>query len=321
MPHRLALIAALLSLVGGGDASAQSWPTRPVQVLVPQSAGSALDIVTRSVTEQLAARLAQPFVVENRTGAGNTIAMAAVARAEPDGYTVLANSSTHSLVPVTYSNLAFDPLRDLTPIIPLGNTPLVMLVSPSKGYHNVADFVAAARAAGGKMNYSSGGAGSITHLAMEAFRLAAGFGAVHIPFKGAPEAITEVLAGRADFYFSPLPPALRFLQDGTLRALAVSGSRRAAALPDVPTLAEAGYPEATYNFWIGLFLPSRTPAPIMARLYQETQDVLRLPSLQERFTRLGADPLPLDRDGFARLIQDELTLNTKVVKAAGIKAN
>src|SRR5882757_1941538 len=222
--------------------SAASWPTRDIHVLVPQSAGSALDIVTRSVMEQVAPRLGQSIVVENRTGAGNTIAMAAVARAEPDGYTVLANSSTHSLVPVTYTTLPFDTFRDLAPIIPLSNTPLVMVVSSSKGYKNVADFVVDAKAKRGAMNSASGGTGSLTHLAMEAFRLAAGFDAVHVPFKGAPEALTEVLAGRADFYFTPLPAALPFLQDGKLKPLAVSGSIRATGLPDVPTIKEAGYP-------------------------------------------------------------------------------
>jgi tripartite-type tricarboxylate transporter receptor subunit TctC len=317
---RLVLIAALIC--GAETAAlAQGWPTRPVHVLVPQSAGGALDIVTRAVAEQLTVRLGQPVVVENRTGAGNTIAMAAVARSDPDGYTVLANSATHSLAPVIYNNLPFDTLRDLAPIIPLGNTPLVMLVAPSKHYRDVAAFVEAARAGRGSMTYASGGAGSITHLAMEAFRLAAGFEAVHVPLKGAPEAITEVLAGRADIYFSPLPAALPFLQDGRLQALAVSSSNRTAMFPDVPTIAEAGYPAATYNFWVGLFLPSRTPAAIMDRLYQETLAALHLPLLQERLARIGADPMPLDRDGFARLIENELALNSKVAKAAGLTTN
>jgi tripartite-type tricarboxylate transporter receptor subunit TctC len=314
----LTILASNLALA---QSASQSWPTRDVHVLVPQSAGSALDIVTRAVMEQVSPRLGQSIVVENRTGAGNTIAMAAVARAEPDGYTVLANSATHSLVPVTYATLPFDTFRDLTPIIPLSNTPLVMVVSSSKGYKNVADFVADAKAKRGAMNYSSGGVGSITHLAMEAFRLAAGFEAVHVPFKGAPEALTEVLAGRADFYFSPLPAALPFLQDGKLQALAVSGSIRAIALPDVPTVKEAGYPEATYNFWVGLFLPSKTPALIMGRLYRETEAALQTSVVRERFVRVGADPLPLDRVGFAKLIHDEFVLNTKVAKAAGVKAN
>jgi tripartite-type tricarboxylate transporter receptor subunit TctC len=273
------------------------------------------------VAEELSTRLEQPIIVENRTGAGNTIAMATVARAEPNGYTILANSATHSLVPVTFSNLPFDTFQDLTPVIPLGNTPLAMVVSPSRGYHSLADFVARAKEARGSMNYSSGGTGSITHLAMEAFRLAAGFEAVHIPFKGAPEALTEVLAGRAEFYFSPLPPALSMLNEGKLRALAVSSSQRAKALPDVLTISEAGYPEATYNFWIGLFLPSKVPSLIADRLYAETGAALQSASVQAKLSRLGADPLPLNRAAFAKLIQDEFLLNTKVVKAAGLKAN
>ena len=314
----MVLILAPLTLSG---AMAQNWPTRQITTIVPQSPGSALDIVTRAVMEQLASRLGQTIIVENRVGAGNTIAMATVARAEPDGYTILANSSTHSLVPVTYSSLPFDTFRDLTPIIPLSNTPLVMVVQSAKGYKNVAQFVADAKSKKGAMNYSSGGVGSITHLAMEAFRLAAGFEAVHVPFKGAPEALTEVLAGRADFYFSPLTATLPFLQDGKLQALAVSGSNRSPSLPDVPTVAESGYPEATYNFWVGLFLPSKTPAPIMDRLYKETAEVLKNPVLKERFVRIGADPLPLDRAGFTKMIQDEFALNTKVAKAAGVKGN
>ena len=322
---RFTVLVLALGCISSSAALSQSlshpWPTRPIQIVVPQSAGSALDIVTRIVAEELSTRLEQPIIVENRTGAGNTIAMATVARAEPNGYTILANSATHSLVPVTFSNLPFDTFQDLTPVIPLGNTPLAMVVSPSRGYHSLAEFVARAKQARGSMNYSSGGTGSITHLAMEAFRLAAGFEAVHIPFKGAPEALTEVLAGRAEFYFSPLPPALSMLNEGKLRALAVSSSQRAKALPDVLTISEAGYPEATYNFWIGLFLPSKIPSFIADRLYAETGAALQSASVQAKLSRLGADPLPLNRAAFAKLIQDEFLLNTKVAKAAGLKAN
>ena len=318
---RRLVVALMLAALTFGEASAQEWPNRLVRVVVPQSPGSALDIVTRLVMEQAAPLFGQSVIVENRTGAGNTIAMAAVAHAEPDGHTILANSSTHSLVPVTSKDLTFDTFRDLTPVIPLGNTPLVMVVLSSKGYKNVAEFVAEAKAKRGAMNYSSGGAGSITHLAMEAFRLAAKFEAVHVPFKGAPEALTEVLAGRADFYFSPLTAVLPFLKDGKLQALAVAGSNRASALPDVPTVSEAGYPEATYNFWVGLFVPSKTPQAAIDRLYRDTAKALQSQSLKDRFTALGIDALPLDRAGFAKLIQAEFELNTNVVKAVGIKLN
>jgi tripartite-type tricarboxylate transporter receptor subunit TctC len=302
-------------------AHAQDWPTRAIHAIVPQSPGSSLDIVPRTVFDQLAGQLGQPIVVENRVGAGNTIAMAAVARAEPDGYTILVNSATHTLVPVTYSSLPFDVLRDFAPIIPLGNTPLVFVVSSSKGYKSVADFVAIAKEKRGATNYASGGTGSITHFPVEAFRLAAGFDAVHIPHKGAPEALTEVLAERADFYFSPLPPALPFLRDGKLKALAVSGSQRATALPDVPTIREAGYPEAEYNFWIALFAPSKTPALILNKIHLETAKALKNPSLNDKLVKLGVDPMVLSAAAFRKLLEDEIALNAHVAKAAGIKVN
>ncbi len=199
-------------------AFAQSWPSKPIRVIVPLTAGSATDVMARLVVEQVSAQLGQPMMVENRPGAGNTIGMGAVAKADPDGYTILANSSTHTVTPATRSNLGFD-MADLAPIIPLGNMPVVMCFNPSKGYKKLSDFVAAAKANPGSVNYASAGAGNSSHLNGERFRLAAGFEAVHLPFKGAPEAMTEVIAGRADFYFSPLVNALPFLKDGQLQAL------------------------------------------------------------------------------------------------------
>src|SRR4029434_5286636 len=176
--------------------------------------------MARTVLEQVSAQLGQPIVVENRPGAGNTIGMAAVAKADPDGYTILVNSSTHTVSPATRSSLSFHPTEDLAGIIPLGNMPVVMVVNPSKGYKKLSDFVAVAKAKPGSINYASAGAGNSSHLNGERFRLAAGFQAVHLPFKGAPEALTEVVAGRADFYFAPLINALPLLKDGQLQALA-----------------------------------------------------------------------------------------------------
>jgi len=227
MLRRLLLVGSLATLVSSA-VLAQSWPSQPVRVLVPQSPGSALDIVTRAVMEQVAIGLGQPVIVENRTGAGNTIAMAAVARAEPDGYTILANSSTHSLVPVTYGALPFDTFRDLTPIIPLSNTPLVMVVASSKGYKNVAEFVAAAKAKRGAMNYSSGGVGSITHLAMEAFRLAAGFEAVHVPFKELRKRSPRSSRSARTFISRRSPPRCRSSRTASCR-LSPSADRTARA--------------------------------------------------------------------------------------------
>ena len=219
--------------------------------------------------------------------------MGAVAKAEPDGYTILANSSTHTVTPATRSNLGFD-MADLAPIIPLGNMPVVMCFNPSKGYKKLSDFVAVAKANPGSVNYASAGAGNSSHLNGERFLRAAGIQAVHLPFKGAPEALTEVIAGRADFYFSPLVNALPFLRDGQLQALGVSGSARASALPDVPTTVEAGYPNSEYNFWAGIFAPAKTPAEIRARLYAEIAKALQAPPVREKLKNLGADPMPLD---------------------------
>ena len=298
----------------------QAWPTKPIRLIVPLTPGSATDVMSRVVMDQVSAQIGQPVIVENRPGAGNTIGMAAVAKAEPDGYTVLANSSTHTVTPATRSNLGFE-MTDLAPIVPLGNMPVVMVFNPSKGYKKLSDFVAAAKAKPGSVNYASAGAGNSSHLNGERFRLAAGFEAVHLPFKGAPEAMTEVLAGRADFYFAPLVNALPLLKDGQLQALAVSGSARASTLPDVPTTVEAGYPNSEYNFWAGIFLPAKTPADVRARFYSEIAKALQTPAVREKLAGLGADPMALTSAEFDALVKREIETNTELVKAAGIKVN
>jgi tripartite-type tricarboxylate transporter receptor subunit TctC len=317
----LGVVALILVSLFAIAAPAQEWPAKPIRAVVPLTAGSATDLIGRTVADQVASQLGQPIVIENRPGAGNTIAMAAVARAEPDGYTILLNSSSHSIVPATFQNLPFDTLRDLTPVIPLGAIPTVLVVSPSRGYKNLQDFVAAAKAKGGAMNYSSAGAGNFSHFASEVLRLAAGFEAVHVPNKGPAEAATEVLAGRVDFFISPLTVALPLLKDGKLQALAVSGSQRASALPDVPTTVEAGYPNSEYNFWSGMFVPAKTPSAIRERLYRETQRALENPAVREKLAKLGVDPMPLSAEAFDRLVRNEVAINTKIAAAAGIRAN
>jgi tripartite-type tricarboxylate transporter receptor subunit TctC len=302
-------------------AAAQEWPAKPIRAIVPLTAGSATDMIGRTVLDQLSHQLGQPIVVENRPGAGNTIGMATAARSDPDGYTLLINSSSHTIVPATYGNLPFDTLRDFTPVIPLGNMPTVLVVSPSKGYKSVTDFVAAAKAKPGLMNYSTAGAGNFSHFASEVFRLAAGFQAVHVPSKGAPEALTEVLADRVDFFFSPLIVALPFLKDGRLQALAVSGSQRAAALPAVPTTVEAGFPNSEYNFWVGMFAPSKTPSPILDKLYRETLNALQHPAVREKLAKLGVDPMILSAPAFQQLVRGEVAINRKIAAGAGVKAN
>jgi tripartite-type tricarboxylate transporter receptor subunit TctC len=274
----------------------------------------------RIVADQLSTQIGQPVIIENRPGAGNTIGMSAVAKAAPDGYTLLVNSSTHTVTPATRTNLGFE-MSDLAAVVPLGNMPVVMAFNPSKGYRTLADFVAYAKANPGKINYASAGAGNSSHLNGERFRLAAGIEAVHIPFKGAPEALAEVIAGRCDFYFAPLVNALPLLKDRQVVALAVSGSARATALPDVPTTVQAGIPNSEYNFWAGMFAQAKTPAPIRERLYAEMAKALATPVVRDRLKNLGADPMPLTSAEFEALVKQEIETNTQIVKAVGIQVN
>jgi tripartite-type tricarboxylate transporter receptor subunit TctC len=315
----LALVAVIAALCA--PAAAQGWPSKPIRVIVPLSPGSATDTLSRIVMDQVAMQLGQPITIENRTGAGNTIGMSAAAKADPDGYTILINSSSHTVAPATHGNLTFDVVNDLTAVIPLANMPVVMVVQPSKGYKTIADFVAAAKAKPGGFNYTSAGVGNSSHLNAERLRISAGFEAVHLPMKGSPEAMTEVLAGRSDFYFSPLVAALPFLKENQLQALAVSGQQRASFLPDIPTTEESGYKNSYYNFWIGMFVPAKTPPDIIARLYQETKKALDNPAVRARLVRLGADPMPLTSQQFDELVRNEVATNTVLVKAAGIKVN
>ena len=328
MKRLLPVMAAVLVAFASGvaneanaQAQTQAWPIKPVKIVVPLTPGSATDVMARIVFDQLSQQLGQPFVIENRPGAGNTIGMNAVAKAEPDGYTILANSSSHTVSPAVRETMPLDTTGELSAVIPLGNMPVVILFNPKKGYKNLSDFVAWAKANPGKANYSSAGAGNSSHLNGELFRLAAGFDAVHLPFKGAPEAMTEVIAGRSDFYFSPLVNALPLLKDGQLQALAVTNSARASALPDLPTVAEAGYPNSEYNFWAGIFLPSKTPAPIKEKIYQEIAKALKAPTVAEKLKNLGADPMPLNSAQFEAQVRKEIETNTKVAKAANIKVN
>jgi tripartite-type tricarboxylate transporter receptor subunit TctC len=318
---RRALLASAMILCSAAGAWAQAWPVKPIRAIVPLTAGAATDTMARVVLEQVSAQIGQPIVVENRPGAGNTIGMAAVAKADPDGYTILVNSSTHTVSPATRSQLTFDPTGDLKAVIPLGNMPVVMVVHPAKGYKKLSDFVAAAKAKPGSINYASAGAGNSSHLNGERFRLAAGFEATHVPQRGAPEALTEVVAGRLDFYFSPLLNALPFLKDGQLQALAVSGSQRASALPDVPTTVEAGYPNSEYNFWAGVFVPAKVSPEMRTGLHEVVAKALAHPATRERLKNLGADPMPMTPDEFDAHVRKEIELNRELVKAAGIKVN
>jgi tripartite-type tricarboxylate transporter receptor subunit TctC len=303
------------------DAAAQAWPSKPLRVIVAFTPGSATDIVARAVGAQLSTQLGQPVVVENRPGAGGTVGAAVVAKADPDGYTLLVNSSSHTVTPSTYKTLPYDTAADLAGITPLANLPNVLVAAPTKGFGSLRDLVAAAKAKPGSMSYASGGAGRAAQLNAERFRLSAGFEAVHVPFKGAPEALIDIATGRVDFYFCPYPPARPLLEEGKLVALAVSGSTRTAALPNIPTTLESGFPNSDYNFWVGLFATGKTPRDIVGRLHQETVKALNAPDIQERLKRLGADAMIMTPERFDAYIRDEIAMNAALVKAAGIEPN
>jgi tripartite-type tricarboxylate transporter receptor subunit TctC len=296
-----------------------AWPTKPVHFIVPFTPGSGTDIIARTVSERLSTQLGQTIVIENRPGAGGTIGGALVAKAEPDGHTLFVHSSSYTVTPSTYRDLPYDTLRDLTGVTPLGLLPNVLVIAPSKGIRSVKELVAAAKAKPGSMNSASVGVGSATHLNAERFRLGAGIDTVNVPFKGSPEALTEIITGRVDYYFCPVVSVLPLLKDGKLLALAVGSTRRSSALPELPTTLEAGVPNSDYNFWVGMFAPAKTPREVVDRLYREVVKTLQSPDVREKMARLGAEPMDYPPEQFNAYIRAEIAANAALVKAAGIK--
>jgi tripartite-type tricarboxylate transporter receptor subunit TctC len=316
------LLLGLVALIGiQGAAVAQNWPAKqPVRVIVTNTPGSALDITARVVFEQVSRQIGQTVVVENRPGAANTIGIAAVAKAEPDGYTILVTTSAIAIAPHTHKNLPYDTTRDLRAVIPLGNLTNVML-TPAGRFKSLKDFVAAARAKPDALSYASIGPGSTGHLSAERFGLSAGFKALHVPFKGSPEAVSDLAAGRVDFFFTPVVPALGLIGQKKVEALVVSSSSRSSLLPNVPTTVQAGYPDSDYNFWIGVFVPSAVPLPIVDRLYGDIRKALGTAEVKDRLTKLGAESMDMTRAQFEAYVRKEIELNAKLVKAAKISAN
>jgi tripartite-type tricarboxylate transporter receptor subunit TctC len=315
--HRLATFLATLLVAGA--AAAQGYPTKPIKFMVPFTAGSGTDIIARTVADTMGKSLGQPIIIDNKPGAGGTIGAAQVARSEPDGYTVLIHSSGHALNPAIYPNLPYDTVRDLTGVTPIAALPNVMVVSPQRGWKSVADVVAAAKARPGQLNYASAGVGSATHLNAEKFRLQAGIEAVHVPFKGTPEALSDVIGGRNDWFFAPLSSALPLIKDGKLQALAVSTPERSPSLPDVPTTVEAGVPGSDYTFWVGMFVPAATPPAVVRRMHEEVLKALANPDVKERLGKLGADAFTLSPDAFNVYVRTEMQTAAKIARAASLK--
>ncbi len=318
MKRILTVLAA--TLIAGGAMAQAAWPTKPIRMIVPFTAGSVTDIIARTVGESMSRSLGQPIVIDNKPGAGGTIGAAMVARSDPDGYTVLVHSSGHALNPAIYPNLPYDTVKDLTGVTPLASVPNVLVVSPTRGWKSLADLIAAAKAHPGQMNYASAGTGSATHMNAEKFKLRAGIDAQHVPFKGTPEALTDVIGGRNDWFFAPLSSALPLIRDGKLQALAVSTVTRSPALPDVPTTNEAGVPNSDYTLWVGMIVPSATPPAVVKRLHDEAVKAISSPEVKERLANLGAEAFTMEPAAFNAYIKTEMEAAALIAKSANLKA-
>jgi len=316
--RRLLLAAGLgASLVPQAFGQTASFPSKPIRLISGATAGSASDLIARALAEKFQIEFGVPVVVENKAGAAGAVAVQTILSAPPDGHTIFVYTAAHTVLPLI-SKLPYDPLRDFSAVTPLGVVPNVMVVSPNKTYKTVRDVVQAAKANPGALNYASAGTGSATHMSAEKFRIATGIEAVHVPFKGSPEAITETMAGRIDYFFAPLVSALPQIKAGKLLPLAVGTPKRSSQLPNVPTLQEAGISQADYLFWIGMLVSSKTPRDVVQRINQSTLKALQLPEVKEKMNTLGAEMMPMSPEQFDALIREELVVNAAIVKASGI---
>ena len=317
--RRREALAVLVACAGGPVLAQADWPgASPIRIVVPFTPGSATDIVARLVAEKLGPALAATVVVDNRPGAGGTLGAAMVAKAPADGNTLLVHSAGHLVNPAIYPNLGYDTLKDFAGVTLLASLPNVLVAQPGR-FKDVADLVAQARARPGAFNYASAGNGSATHMNAEVFRTAAGIEAQHVPFKGTPEAMTETMTGRVDWFFAPMVSCLSLVKEGRLQALAVGTARRSPVLPQVPTTVEAGVPNSEYLFWVGLFAPAKVLRSVIDRIYTEVTKILALPDVTERLGKLGAEAMSMTPTGFDQFVAEESRKAQEVVKAAGLK--
>ena len=313
------VIAAFALAAFAAPVHAQTYPTKAVTVIVPFTPGSATDISARAMQQKLSEFWGQPVIIENRPGAGGTIGAGMVARAAPDGHTLLVHSSGHAANPAIYATLNYDTFRDFVEVAPVAGQATVLVVAPSTGYKSLADLMAAARTRPGTLNFGSAGSGSGTHLAGEKFKGMSKLDVVHIPYKGTPEAVTDTIGGRLTYYFSPIAAALPHVRDGKLLALAVSTAQRSSLLPEVPTVAQAGLPGFSFNLWTGMFAPAGTPAAIVEKIAAEVQRAWAAPEVKDRLGKMGLEPMPMTPAEFKTFVRGEVEDASRVLQAAGIK--
>jgi tripartite-type tricarboxylate transporter receptor subunit TctC len=323
MPRFVRLLARLLVpvtlVVAVGGVAAQAFPAKPVTIIVPFTPGSATDISARAVQQKLSEFWGQPVLIENRPGAGGTIGAGMVARAAPDGYTLLVHSSGHAANPAIYAKLAYDTFKDFAEVTAVAGQATVLVVAPSTGYKSLADLMAAARAKPGTLNFGSAGSGSGTHLAGEKFKGMSKLDVVHIPYKGTPEAVTDTIGGRLTYYFSPIAAALPHIREGKLTALAVSTAQRSSLLPEVPTVVQAGLTGYNFNLWTGMFAPAGTPPAIVEKIAADVQRAWAAPEVKERLGKMGLEPMPMTPAEFKAFVKSEVEDASRVLQAAGVK--
>ena len=313
---RRALITLALAL--SFAAHAQSWPAQPIRAYIPFGAGSATDIVPRTVFDAMSKELGQTITVENKGGAGGTIGIGEVVRAKPDGYTILANSSAQTIAPWIVPNFPYDVVKDLSGALMIGQNSNVLLVNPSKGWKTAQDLIAAAKAKPGSINYGSAGVGTATHISAARFSLAAGIQATHVPYKGGAEALTDLLGGRIDFLFTPISTALPLIRGDRVVPLMVSTATRASDLPNVPTPGDLSLASAVTTVWYAVFMPAKTPRDIVEKFHDVGMKVLATPEMKAKLKKLAVDPMPMTTTEMDKFVASELANNGKLIKAAGI---
>jgi tripartite-type tricarboxylate transporter receptor subunit TctC len=298
---------------------AQEYPVKTVRLIVPLTPGAGADIAGRLVAQRMSEHWKQPVIVENRAGAGGQIGTAAVVKAEPDGHTLLVQSSSHSANPAIYKNLQYDPLKDLIDVAILGKTPYVMVSAGNGPYGSLKALIDAARAKPGEIAFASAGVGTSTHLAAEYLIGLARVRMIHVPFKGSPEALQDVLGGRSAFYMAPVNVGIGLVKDGKLNPLGVSTTTRADVLPNVPTLAEQGLPDYEVTLWFGLWAPAGTPGAVVQKLNAVVNAIVQEPQVREQFAKLGIHPSPMKPEEFARFVRSEMAVYKRIVEQANIQ--
>lgn len=318
--HRRELLIGTPLLLHAGKGRAQELPSRPVRLVVPFAPGGTTDILARILAEHFQAEFGQSLLVDLRPGAGGTLGATQVAQSAPDGSTlVLGTPGTHGTAPSLYPNLAYDPVRDFAPVTLVANVPNVVIVNPALPIRSIAELIAAARARPGTINYGSAGTGATTHLSGELFRLMTGAEIVHVPYRGSGAALIDLQAGQIQMMFENLPGAIQHIREGRLRALAVTSPRRAEAMPELPTVEEAGVPGYSVVSWFALFAPAATPAPLLARLNEGFRRIMAIPNVRSRMAGLGAEPADGPPEELARLVAQETVRWAQVIRDAQIR--